>query len=141
MLGNFSCFYCHLLTFFQINFFKKIFQEHYQNWVQIRTDIMSVLIWVQTVCKGYQQTTKVATNRKRVSLTYGTVYLSLTYHTIYLSLTHCTVYLSLTYGTVYLSLTYRTVYLSLTYGTVYLSLTYHTIYLSLTHCTVYLSLT
>ena len=25
-------------------------------WIQIRTDILSVLIWVQTVCKGYQQT-------------------------------------------------------------------------------------
>ena len=24
MLGNFSCFSCHLLTFFKINFFKKI---------------------------------------------------------------------------------------------------------------------
>ena len=23
-------------------------------WIQIRTDILSVLIWVQTVCKGYQ---------------------------------------------------------------------------------------
>ena len=28
-------------------------------WIQIRTDILSVLIWVQTVCKGYQQTTEV----------------------------------------------------------------------------------
>ena len=28
-------------------------------WIQIRTDILSVLIWVQTVCKCYQQTTKV----------------------------------------------------------------------------------
>ena len=29
-------------------------------WIQIRAKILSVLIWVQTVCKGYQQTTKVA---------------------------------------------------------------------------------
>ena len=34
-------------------------------WIQIRTDILSVLIWVQTVSKGYQQTTKVATSKKR----------------------------------------------------------------------------
>ena len=26
-------------------------------WTQIRTDVLSVLIWVQIVCKGYQQTT------------------------------------------------------------------------------------
>ena len=29
-------------------------------------DLLSGLIWVQTVCKGYQQTTKVATNKERV---------------------------------------------------------------------------
>ena len=31
MLGNFSCFYCRLLTFFKNNFLKKIFQDHYQS--------------------------------------------------------------------------------------------------------------
>ena len=35
-------------------------------WIQIRTDNLSVLIWVQTVCKGYQQTTKVAACKERV---------------------------------------------------------------------------
>ena len=30
MLGNFSCFCCHLLTFFKNQFFKKIFQENYR---------------------------------------------------------------------------------------------------------------
>ena len=25
------------------------------SWIQIRPDIMSGLIWIQTVCKGYQQ--------------------------------------------------------------------------------------
>ena len=29
------------------------------------TDILSVLIWVQTVCKSYLQTTKVATDKER----------------------------------------------------------------------------
>ena len=42
--------------FFKINIFKNFYQEHYQ----------SVLIWVQTVCKGYQQVTKVATSKQRV---------------------------------------------------------------------------
>ena len=42
-------------------------------WVQIRTDIMSVLIGVQTVCKGYQQTTKVAASKEKVKfyMNYG----------------------------------------------------------------------
>ena len=35
-------------------------------WIQIRTDILPVLILVQTVCKGYQQTTKVAASKERV---------------------------------------------------------------------------
>ena len=42
--------------FFKIIFFRKFFQEHYQSfkrWTQIRTDGLSILIWVQTVCKGY----------------------------------------------------------------------------------------
>ena len=59
MLGNFPCFFGRLLTVFQMIFF----QEHYQCqtvWIQIKTDVLSVLIWVQTICKGYQQTTKVA---------------------------------------------------------------------------------
>ena len=34
-------------------------------WIQIRTDVLSVLIWVQTVCKGQQQTTTVAADQKR----------------------------------------------------------------------------
>ena len=29
-------------------------------WIQIKTDVLLVLIWVQTVCKGYQKMTKVA---------------------------------------------------------------------------------
>ena len=34
--------------------------------VQIRTDVLLVLIWVQTVCKGYQQATKVAASIGKV---------------------------------------------------------------------------
>ena len=35
-------------------------------WIQIRTDILLVLTWVQTVCKAYQQTTKVTASNERV---------------------------------------------------------------------------
>ena len=58
MLGKFTCFCCYLLTFFKIYFFKNLFltetlSEGQKIWIQIRTNILSVLIWVQTVCKGY----------------------------------------------------------------------------------------
>ena len=36
-------------------------------WIQIRTVILSVLIWVQNVCKGYQQTTKFPASKERVN--------------------------------------------------------------------------
>ena len=32
--------------------------------IKIRTNILSVLIWVQTVCKGYQQTTNMAASKE-----------------------------------------------------------------------------
>ena len=55
---------------FQTQPFQKILsgiQSEFQTvWIQIRTDILSVLIWVQTVCKGCQQTTKVAAGKVRV---------------------------------------------------------------------------
>ena len=35
-------------------------------WMEIRSNILLVLILVQTVCKGYQQTTKVVTSNERV---------------------------------------------------------------------------
>ena len=33
--------------------------------IQIRTHVLSVLIREQTVCKGFQQTTKVAADKKK----------------------------------------------------------------------------
>ena len=48
--------------FFQNQLFKNPFQEYHQCqtvWIQIRPDILAGLIWVQTVCKGYQQMTLV----------------------------------------------------------------------------------
>ena len=35
-------------------------------WVQIKPDVLSGLIWVQTVYKGYQQTTNVTASKERV---------------------------------------------------------------------------
>ena len=69
-LGNFSWFCCHLLTFFsKLTFSKNSFISECQAvWIQIRTDVLSVLIRVQTVsefAKGYQQTTKVAASKER----------------------------------------------------------------------------
>ena len=31
------------------------------------TDVLSVLIWVQTVCKGYQKTTNVVVSKEKVN--------------------------------------------------------------------------
>ena len=65
--GNFSCFY-HLLTFFYVTFSKILSEplsESQTVWIQIRTDFLSVLIWVQTVCKSYQQTSSCRFQVKR----------------------------------------------------------------------------
>ena len=55
MLGNCSCFYFRLLTFFKIKFLKINHpgppSECQTVWIQIKTDILLVFIWVQTVCK------------------------------------------------------------------------------------------
>ena len=52
--------FCRLLFFFNINFLKKILSgipsECQTDWIQIRPDKRSGLIWVQSVCKGYEQT-------------------------------------------------------------------------------------
>ena len=55
MLGNCSCFYFRLLTFFKIKFLKINHpgppSESSTVWIQIKTDILLAFIWVQTVCK------------------------------------------------------------------------------------------
>ena len=65
-MGNFPC--LSSADLLKINSFKKFFKESYQCVKQFgsrsgqtnrldpdeETDILSVLIWVQTVCKGYQ---------------------------------------------------------------------------------------
>ena len=54
--------------FFKINFSKKIsgIPSECQNSLDL--DQRAGLIWVQVVCKGYQQMTKVATSRERINL-------------------------------------------------------------------------
>ena len=52
---------CCLLTFSKFIFSRissrQVLLECQAVWIQIRTDILSVLIWVQTVCKVYEQMT------------------------------------------------------------------------------------
>ena len=36
--------------------------------IQIRTDVLTVLNWAQTICKGYKQTAKVAISRQNVNV-------------------------------------------------------------------------
>ena len=56
--------------FFQNQLFEKKIQEHYQSANQFGSRsgpyVQSVLIWVQTVCKNYQHTIKVAASKERV---------------------------------------------------------------------------
>ena len=61
--------FCRLLPFFIINFFLILsgrLSECQTVWISIRTNILLSLTWVQTICKGYRQMTKVAASRQRV---------------------------------------------------------------------------
>ena len=62
LLGNFSCFLSSAV-FFQNQLFQNILSgissECQRDWIQIRPHILSSLICVQSVSKGYQQTTLV----------------------------------------------------------------------------------
>ena len=48
--------FCRLLIFLNHYFKSSEFQTVL---IQIRPDVLSALVWIQTVCKGYQQTTLV----------------------------------------------------------------------------------
>ena len=58
-----ACLFVSVLFFFfsklhqSTSSFWKILSECQTVWIQIRPDILSGLIWVQTVCKGYHQLT------------------------------------------------------------------------------------
>ena len=62
LLGNFSYFLSYA-DFFQNQHFRKIIlgipSECQTVWIQIRPDFLSGLIWVKTICQGYQHTTLV----------------------------------------------------------------------------------
>ena len=67
-VNNFACWeilhaFLSSADFFQNQLFRKILSglpsECQTVWIQIRPDPLSGLIWVQIVCKGYQQTTLV----------------------------------------------------------------------------------
>ena len=49
--------FCRLQIFLKIDFFKNFLRCQSVR-IKIRLDILSDLIWVQTVCKTYQQTTR-----------------------------------------------------------------------------------
>ena len=67
--GYFHVFFCRLLIFFQNQLIRKLLQEYDQGVnleSQISLAILLGLIWVQTVCKVYRQTTKFTTGKERV---------------------------------------------------------------------------
>ena len=62
-----------MLTFSKLTF-SKISSRNYQSVKQFgsrlgpaESDLLSVLIWVQNVCKGYQQMTEVTDSMERVN--------------------------------------------------------------------------
>ena len=70
MLGIFHVFVVICWLFSKLTFKKVLsgtLSECQTAWIQIRANILSVLIWVETVCKGYQQTAKVASSKERVN--------------------------------------------------------------------------
>ena len=48
--------FCRLFQNYLLKMLSGTLSECQTVWIQIRTDLLSVLIWVQTVCKGYRQT-------------------------------------------------------------------------------------
>ena len=62
MLGNFACFLSSVDVFFKLTFFQKhlsgIQSECQTVWIQIRSDVLSGLIWIQTVCKDVSRRQK-----------------------------------------------------------------------------------
>ena len=78
MLPNFSCLCCHLLTFCKIYFLQQtIIVSKGLDPDQNRRSVSP--IWVQTVCKGYQQMTKVTTSKEIVKKSLQVKYISVSY--------------------------------------------------------------
>ena len=70
MLGNSPCFYCRLLTFFKINFFKILFQEHYQSVKQSGSRSGLTFCLLKNVCPefGSKLCTKIISRRQTLPL-------------------------------------------------------------------------
>ena len=64
ILGIFSCFYSCLLNFYNKKNLSGTLPGFQTVWINSTTDVLSVLIWAQTVCKFYQQKTKVASRKE-----------------------------------------------------------------------------
>ena len=77
---TFHCFavVCGLL-FFKINIFTK-YSECQTVWTHIRTDVLSILIWVQSDCEGYQQ---IDDQNKSLVARYGYLLISISSHLLY----------------------------------------------------------
>ena len=54
------------LSFFSSKILSGTLSDCQMVWIQIRTDFLFVLNWIQSVFKGYEQTTKVATIKKEL---------------------------------------------------------------------------
>ena len=72
MLGNFPCFYCRLLTFFEFHFFKNFFQEHYQSVKQFGSRSGTDLTFCQSrsgskLFAKFISKRQVAPNRQKIS--------------------------------------------------------------------------
>ena len=57
MLGNFYVAVVVCCLFSKLTFFQKMLNRH--------TIVLLILIWDEIVCSGYQQTTKVAVNKRK----------------------------------------------------------------------------
>ena len=89
---KFFMLFCHLLIFFHYQLFEKIISgilsECQTDWIQIRPDISSGLIWVQSVCKGYEQMTLVGNELSYAFISYD--FQTLNYNCLALSHFDCT---------------------------------------------------
>ena len=67
LFGVFCLFFLSKLFFWENSFRNTI--KCQTVWIQIRPDVWSIMIWVQAVCKVYQQKTLVGKESKRSFLT------------------------------------------------------------------------
>ena len=82
-------FCCLLIFFFKISFFEKFFQEYHLSVKRfgsrsgLTEHVLSGLIWFQTVCKSYQQTTLVGKESKLIYRLYVSMKQALYFKKLY----------------------------------------------------------